>query len=102
MFGMSGLKISQKLSYCPRLGSRMWKLKVHLHKGRRYESIVKQKHLLCAIQARRQDLAAGGGLKPERGATFLKYCAGCMQQSGGQPWNGGAPLPPAGDGPGAI
>jgi len=49
-----------------------------------------------AHQARRQDLAAGGpktrrrGQKPERGATFLKYCIRCMQQPGSQTWNEGA------------
>jgi len=26
----------------------------------------------------------GEGQKPEGGATFLKYCIGCMQQPGGQ------------------
>jgi len=35
------------------------------------------------IQARRQDLATGGP-KARRGATFLKYCIGCMQQPGGK------------------
>jgi len=29
------------------------------------------------------------GQKPKEGATFLKYCIGCMQQPGGQTWNGG-------------
>jgi len=46
-------------------------------------------------QARIQDLAAGGpktrkrGQEPEGGATFLTYSIGCMQQPGGQTWNGG-------------
>jgi len=35
------------------------------------------------IQARRQDSATGGP-KARRGATFLKYCIGCMQQPGGK------------------
>ena len=57
---------------------------------------------MSQTQARRQELAAGGG-------TFLKYCIGYMQQSGGQTWNGGHRFqmrgagttgPPAGDGPG--
>ena len=39
-------------------------------------------------QARRQDFAAGGP-KTTRGATFLKYNIGCMQQPWGQTWNGG-------------
>jgi len=45
-------------------------------------------------QARRQDVAAGGvknqkeGPKTRRGATFLKYSIGCMQQPVGQTWNG--------------
>ena len=30
------------------------------------------------------------GPKTRRGATFLKYCIGCMQQPGGQTRNGGA------------
>jgi len=70
-----------------------------------------------ATQARRQDLAAGGaknqkeGPKTRRGATFLKYSIGCMQQPVGQTWNGGAPISnggsgttglPAGDGPAAT
>jgi len=48
------------------------------------------------MQARRQDLAAGGaknqkeGPKTSRGGTFFKYCIGCMQQPGVQTWNGGA------------
>ena len=59
------------------------------------------------IQARRQDVAAGGP-KTRSGATFLKYNIGCMQQPVGQTWNGGAPIPngapgttgpPAGYGP---
>jgi len=40
-------------------------------------------------QARRQDLAA-------EGATFLKYSIGCMQQPGGQTWNGGTSISNAG------
>jgi len=42
------------------------------------------------LQARRQDLAAGGaknqmeGQKNRKGATFLKYSIGCMQQPGYQ------------------
>jgi len=42
------------------------------------------------LQARRQDLAAGGvtnqmeGQKYRRGDTFLKYSIGCMQQPGDQ------------------
>jgi len=32
------------------------------------------------------------GPKTRRGATFLKYNIGCMQQPGGQTWNGGAPI----------
>jgi len=42
------------------------------------------------LQARRQDLAAGGaknqmeGQKNKSGASFLKYSIGCMQQPGGQ------------------
>ena len=48
------------------------------------------------------------GPKTRRGATFLKYSIGCMQQPVGQTWNGGHPFkmgvggttgPPAGDGP---
>ena len=31
-----------------------------------------------------------GGQTTEGGATFLTYCIGCMQQPGGQTWNGGA------------
>jgi len=60
------------------------------------------------LQARRQDLAAGGaknqmeGQKNKSGATFLKYSIGCMQQPGakreirGQRFQmgGRAPLPP--------
>jgi len=36
-----------------------------------------------------------------RGAKFLKYSIECMQQPGGQTWNGGTgtTAPPAGDGP---
>jgi len=30
-----------------------------------------------------------GGPKTRRGATFKKYCIGCMQQPGSQTWNGG-------------
>jgi len=30
-----------------------------------------------------------GDQKQEGGTTFLKYCIGCMQQPGGQTWNGG-------------
>ena len=30
-----------------------------------------------------------GGQKPEGGATYLKHSIGCMQQPGGQTWNGG-------------
>jgi len=41
------------------------------------------------VQARRQDLAAGGGKKPEDGVTFLKYSVECMQQPEGQMSNGG-------------
>jgi len=33
--------------------------------------------------ARRQDFAAGGP-KITKGATFLKYSMGCMQQPGGR------------------
>ena len=68
------------------------------------------------MQARRQDLAAGGaknqkeGPKTSRGGTFFKYCIGCMQQPGVQTWNGGAQTSnggpgttaPAGDGPSSI
>ena len=49
-------------------------------------------------QARRQDLAARGvknqkgGPKTRMEATFLKYSIGCMQQPGGQTWNGGKPI----------
>ena len=50
-------------------------------------------------QARRQDLAARGA-KNQKGATFLNYCIGCMQQPGGQTLNGGTTGPLAGDGPG--
>jgi len=48
------------------------------------------------------------GPKTRRGATFLKYSIGCMQQPVGQTQNGRAPIsnvgagttgPPAGDGP---
>ena len=55
-------------------------------------------------QARRQDVAAGGaknqkeGPKTRRGATFLKYSIGCMQQPVGQTWNGGAPISNGGAG----
>jgi len=42
-------------------------------------------------QTRRQDLAAGGP-KTRRGATFLKYSIGCMQQPVGQTRNGGEPI----------
>ena len=53
-------------------------------------------------------LSSRGGQKPEGGATFLKYCIGCMQEPRGQTWNGGhrfemggpgATGPPAGDDP---
>jgi len=46
------------------------------------------------------------GPKTRRGATFLKFCIGCMQQPGGQTWNertqisnegNGNTVPPAGD-----
>jgi len=30
-----------------------------------------------------------GGAKKQQGGTFLKYSIGCMQQPGGQMWNGG-------------
>jgi len=46
-------------------------------------------------QARRQDLATGGsknqkkGPKTRRGAIFLKYCIGCMQQPGAKREMGG-------------
>jgi len=39
-----------------------------------------------------------GGQKPEGGATFFKHCIGCMQQPGGQTWNGGAPISNGGAG----
>ena len=39
------------------------------------------------------------GQKPEGGATFLKYSIGCMQQPGGQTWNGGTPISNGGRAP---
>jgi len=47
------------------------------------------------------------GQKPEGGVTFFKFNIGCMQQQGGQTWNGGTDFkwgaghhcPPAGDDP---
>jgi len=56
------------------------------------------------LQARRQDLAAVDaknqmeGQKNRRETTFLKYSIGCMQQPGGQTWNGGAPISNGGPG----
>jgi len=38
------------------------------------------------------EFSSRGGQKPERGATFLKYSIGCMQQPVGQRWNGWAPI----------
>ena len=59
------------------------------------------------LQARRQDLAAGGaknqmeGQKNRRGVTFLKYSIGCMQQPGGPnvKWEG---EPTSNGGPGTT
>jgi len=60
-------------------------------------------------QARRQDLAAGGGQKPEGGAHIFKIQYWIYVATGGPnvkwggtdfKWGGRAPLPPpAGDGP---
>ena len=36
--------------------------------------------------------------KPEGGDTFLKFCIGCIQQPGGQTWNGGAQISHGGTG----
>jgi len=52
-------------------------------------------------QACRQDFTAGGDKNHKKG-TFFKYSIGCMQQPGGQTWNGVTAFnlpPPAGDGP---
>ena len=74
-------------------------------------------HDPCLVQARRQDIAAGGaknqkeGPKTRRGDTFYKYPIRCMQQPWGQTRNGRAQIsnggpgtsgPPAGDGPGLV
>jgi len=32
----------------------------------------------------------GGAKNQKGGGTFFKYCIGCMQQPGGQTWNGGS------------
>ena len=38
------------------------------------------------------------GSKTRRGATCLEYCIGCMEQPGGQTWNGGAQVSNGGSG----
>jgi len=63
-----------------------------------------------ALQVCRQDLAAGGA-KNQKGGHISKNCIGCIQQPGGQTWNGRAQIsngrtgdhcPTAGDGPDAL
>jgi len=51
--------------------------------------------IVTSLQARRQDVAAGEaknqkeGPKTKRGASFLKYCIGCMEQPGSKREMGG-------------